>query len=78
MNLNPIYIRFIGLDNSCSTISLSTNIFNDGSADAEGVVVAFFSGDPETDGSYLCADFYPEFLNPSDQFGKYNKPVALS
>lgn len=27
---------------------------------------------------HVGADFYPEFLNPADQFGKYNKPVKIA
>jgi hypothetical protein len=27
---------------------------------------------------HVGADFYPEFLNPADQFGKYHKPVKIA
>ena len=27
---------------------------------------------------HVGADFFPEFLNPADQFGKYNKPVKIA
>ena len=27
---------------------------------------------------HVGADFYPEFLNPADEFGKYNKPVKVA
>ena len=27
---------------------------------------------------HVGADFYPEFLNPADQFGKYNMPVKIA
>jgi hypothetical protein len=27
---------------------------------------------------HVGADFYPEFLNPPDQFGKYTKPVKIA
>ncbi|MFC2112992.1 hypothetical protein ACFLTA_06975 [Bacteroidota bacterium] len=27
---------------------------------------------------HVGADFYPEFLNPADEFGKYNKPVKIA
>jgi hypothetical protein len=27
---------------------------------------------------HVGADFYPEFLNPADQFGKYNEPVKIA
>jgi hypothetical protein len=38
-------------------ITVSATISDVGSHDAKGVVVAFFDGDPEGDGSYICADF---------------------
>jgi PKD repeat protein len=40
-----------------AVVTLSADISNLGSHDSEGVVVAFFDGDPDSGGRYICADF---------------------